>query len=315
MRGNSLPILVSGGAGFIGANLVHHLVKKYPVHIIVRQNTSLWRLEKILKRIKIHPVDLLDKNRLKQLVTKIKPRTIYHCASYGNYSFQKDADSIISTNIIGTYNLLSICARTGFDSFINSGTSSEYGIKKRPIKESEILEPASFYAASKSAATLLSQVFANLKSLPIVTLRLFSVYGPFEEKSRFIPTIIKNLFENKPIKLTSQLARRDFIFVDDVIRAFDFASSHAKKLRGEIINIGTGKQFTNQEVVKVLFKITGKRVPLLKGEYQNRIWDTPFWVADRSKAKRFHWSPRYSLEIGLRKTLSWYKKNKTLYAD
>ncbi len=312
MKNISSPLLITGAAGFIGANLVHHFSKKVDVHIIVREKTSLWRLQTIKKNLYIHRVDLLDKVKLQRLIKTIKPKTIFHCASYGNYSYQLDEEIMLQTNIIGTYNLLQACSRVGFSCFVNTGTSSEYGYKKQPMKEVNRLDPVSFYAASKSAATLVGQVFNRVYQLPVVTIRLFSVYGPFEESTRFIPTIIGNILTNSPIKLTPQQASRDFIYIEDVLQVYEMLIQQISKFAGEIVNVGTGKQYTNNKVIQVLFKIMNKRVPIKKGKYPNRSWDTSYWVANISKAASLGWAPTFSLEAGLKKTVEWYK-NQSVY--
>ncbi len=178
------------------------------------------------------------------------------------------------------------------------------------MNENDILVPISFYAATKASATLLCQVFAREYQKPIVTLRPFSVYGPYEEEKRFIPTIIRSVIENKPIKLTPGAQRRDFIYVEDIVDIYIKAISNRKKLFGQILNMGTGIEYTNDEVVQTLFKLANKKVEIEKGAFPKRIWDMPHWVADASKTKRLlNWSPGFTLEEGLRKTYQWFCKN------
>ena len=157
---------------------------------------------------------------------------------------------------------------------------------------------------------MLCQVFAKAYRKPIVTLRPFSAYGPFEEKTRFIPTIIKAVINNKPIKLTAGKQRRDFIYIDDVTDIYIKSISKGKKLLGQILNMGTGIEYTNDEVIKTLFKITGKKAKVEKGAFPNRMWDTSHWVADISKTKKLlKWDTKFSLEKGLKKTYEWSKNN------
>lgn len=305
-------IAITGGAGFIGSNLIYKLLSLgYDVNLLIRPSTDLWRLKRILPKLKIHKTDLLDKQSLTKTIAKINPQIIIHLATYTKYRNQKDFEQMIETNIKGTVNLLSASKNIGYDIFINTGSSSEYGIKNNPMSEADVLEPISFYAATKASATLLCQVFSREYRKPIITLRPFSVYGPYEEKNRFIPTIIKSIIENKPIKLTPGIERRDFIYIDDIIDVYIKTIQKGKSLAGQILNMGTGVEYTNDEVVKTLFKVVRKSVPVEKGAFPKRLWDMPHWMADISKTKRLlNWEPKVTIEEGLKQTYKWYENSK-----
>jgi nucleoside-diphosphate-sugar epimerase len=251
---------------------------------------------------------MLNIQKLTKIMTLIKPNSIIHLATYSQYRNQEEFEQMVETNIRGTLNLLAASKNIDYDIFINTGSSSEYGIKENPMREADLLEPISFYAATKSSATLLCQVFSKEYKKPIVTLRPFSAYGPYEEQSRFIPTIIKAVIENRPVKLTPGSQRRDFICVADIVDIYIKALSFGKKLSGQILNMGTGIEYTNDEVVQMLFKIVNKKVKIKKGAYPKRMWDAPHWVADISKAKKLlNWKPKFTLEQGLRYTYNWYQ--------
>lgn len=305
-------VLITGGAGFIGANLTRRLIKlNLNVNLLIRPSANLFRLSDILSRIKIHETDILNKQALSKRIKAINPSIIIHLATYTKYRNQKDYEQMVETNINGTLNLLNACNNINYDVFINTGSSSEYGTKNNPMKEVNLLEPISFYAATKASATLLCQVFAKEYRKPIVTLRPFSVYGPFEEKDRFIPVIIKAIIKNKPINLTPGKQRRDFIYIDDVVDIYIKTMKKRKTLSGEILNMGTGQEYTNDEVVQTLFKVTGEKVPVKKGAFPKRIWDTPHWVADISKTKTMlNWKPKFTLEKGLQETYNWLRMSK-----
>ncbi|MBI2613586.1 MAG: NAD-dependent epimerase/dehydratase family protein [Candidatus Levybacteria bacterium] len=305
------PVLITGGAGFIGANLVNKLLDLgyKNINLLIRNSTDLKRLKNVLPKIRLHEVDLLDKDELKTIVEKINPSIIIHLATYSAYRDHTAALEMIEVNIKGTMNLLISSKDINYKIFINTGSSSEYGIKENPMKEDDILEPISFYAATKASATLLCQVFSKEHQKPIVTLRPFSVFGPHEEEKRFIPIIIKAAIQRHPIKLTSGTQRRDFVYIKDVVDIYIKTISKGKELSGQILNMGTGLEFTNDEVVEKLFKVTGKKVKIEKGVFPKRLWDTSHWVADISKTKKYlDWEPKYSLEEGLKETYQWFKK-------
>lgn len=305
-------VLITGGAGFIGANLVNKLLElNYNINLVVKPSTNLWRIKNILSQINIYELDLLDISKLKKTIKRINPSAIFHLATYSSYRDQQTSIEMVDANIKGTLNLLNATKDINYDIFVNTGSSSEYGIKDVPMTEFDLLEPISIYAATKASATLLSQVFAKIHSKSIVTLRPFSVYGPLEEEKRFIPTIIKSVIENKPIKLTPGAQRRDFIFIQDVVDIYIKTMSYGKKLSGQILNIGTGIEHTNDEVVQELFKVTGKKVKIEKGAFPKRLWDTSHWVANTSKVKKhLDWKPKFTLEEGLKQTYLWFKNEK-----
>lgn len=305
------PILITGGAGFIGSNLVRKLLSLgCNVHLTIKKNTDLNKIKDIRSKIKIHEVDLLEKNKLQKKIHEINPSVIFHLATYSEYRNQNKIKSMTDANIMGTINLLLASRDIDYKIFVNTGSSSEYGFKSKPIKENDVLEPISFYAATKASSTLLCKVFAKTYKKPIVTFRLFSVYGPYEEKTRLVPTLIRSIIHNKTIKLTTGNKRRDFIYVDDVINAYLKSIKMGNKLMGKILNIGTNQQYTNDEIALILFKLTGITVPVNKGAFPKRIWDTDNWIADISFAKKLlDWQPKHSIEKGLEKTYLWFKDN------
>lgn len=306
--------LITGGTGFIGANLVKNLLNQNKeVHLLTRMEAKFWRLNESLKHVHLYDSDLSDVNQVKSCIKKIKPSIIIHLATNGAYSHQADGTSIIHTNILGTWNLLQAANKVGFDLFINTGSSSEYGYKDYAMRETDLLEPASYYAVTKSAQSMLCAFFAKQENRSIVTLRPFSVYGPWEEPGRLIPGICKALNTQQEIELVQPSTARDFIYIDDVISAYRMAETLTNP-RGEIFNIGTGVQSTIKELIDTFEKVTKKTSKHRWGAMQARKWDTDTWVADISKARTMlSWKPSYTLMEGLLHTWKWYKQHHILY--
>jgi nucleoside-diphosphate-sugar epimerase len=308
-------VLITGGTGFIGSNLIFRLFSRYSCHLLIREESNLWRLKTVSNKIKIYKIDYFNTQKLEALVKKINPDYIIHLGSYGGSSDQENLETIVKTNIQFTVNLLTATKNLNYKAFLNTGSSSEYGFKKKPMKETDFLEPNSFYSATKASATYISKVFAEHFNKPIVTIRPFSVYGPFESPNRFIPTIIKNLILKKEIKLTPGKIRRDFIYVDDLIDGYVALMKKAKKFKGKVFNLGTGKEYTNMEIVQELFKVTNSKVPVKKGSFKKRNWDTEHWSADLNLVKsELGWQPRVSVREGLLKTYEWFLKNPKILA-
>ena len=302
-----LPILITGSTGFIGSNLVKRLVSlRYKVHLIVRTKSNLWRINDIKENIVFHKADLKDYKKIKKIILKVKPKTIYHLATYGAYSYQNESDIIKKINLDASINLLNCCQLIKFNRFINVGSNSEYGFKNSPMKETDILNPNSFYAVFKSSFTHYCRFVSISKKLPIVTLRPFHVYGPYEEKTRLIPVLIKSLLNNKSPKLVDPNISRDMIYIDDVINLFiKVASSDVGY--GEIYNVGSGKSYTIKEIYTKISKLLNSDVKPKWSTMKNRSWDQKIWLSNISKAKKkFNWKIEFNLIKGLKETIKWY---------
>lgn len=308
-------VLITGSTGFIGANLTREFLKiGFEVYIFTRVTSNKWRLSDILKDVKEYCVDLSDRERLEKIILDIKPEIILHTAVYGGYPFQKNTDKIMQTNIVGTVNILSACSRVGFDIFVNTGSSSEYGTKHSPMRETDLLEPNNDYGVSKASATLFCQTKAKIEKLPIVTLRLFSPYGYYEEPTRLIPSVIVACLRGENPKVSSPDPVRDFIFIEDIINAYVKVIKTKREVEGEIFNIGYGRQYSVGEVVNKIVELTGNKVKPEWGSIPKRTNEPTVWQADVSKAKNIlNWKPGYSLEKGLAKTVNWFMENMTLY--
>jgi nucleoside-diphosphate-sugar epimerase len=298
-------ILVTGGSGFVAANLIRKLVEEHEVHVIVRPDSDLWRLNAILSRLYLHQVDLEHFDQLASIIHCISPSVIFHLAAHGASSLHRDPFKILNSNIIGTFNLLQATKEINYEFFLHMGGSSEYGNKTAPMNERDVLEPNTFYGLTKACSTLFSQQFALEYQKPIAILRAFSVYGYFESALRLIPTAIQAAFQKKPLRLTAPGFSRDFIFVEDVVEAC--LTCWKKKITKEIINIGTGKQTTNEEVIAAVERLTCTKIDILPEVYPHRPSDKSFWVADIEKSKSLlGLTPYHTLEEGLKKTIDWF---------
>lgn len=307
-------VLITGAAGFIGANLVRKLLLNgAEIHALVRQSTNLWRIREIIPKVTLHPVDLTDSEKLKYTVNRVRPEIIFHLAAQGVSPLHQNHREILSTNVLGTFNLLDATAPLDYQLFVHISGSSEYGTKNEVMKESDLPEPVTFYGATKAAATILSRQFAQANSRPVVILRAFSVYGYWESPTRLIPKVIKSAFNNQELALTAYGYRRDFIFVEDVIEAC-LLTLQAKKIAGEVINIGSGQQWSNEEVVEMVQTLCGRRIKVRVGAYPARQSDKACWVADIGKAKKLlGWEPRHSIRSGLEKTINWFLLHQDAY--
>jgi len=311
-----MRILVTGATGFVGACLCRRLLGMgHELHLFVRQTANRWRITDIAPRMVLHDVDLRDAQAVERSVAAIRPEKIFHLATYGGFSFQKEVAAIHAVNFLGTVNLLQACEKVGFEQFIHTGSSSEYGIKSEPMKESDLLEPLGDYAVSKAAATLFCCSEALLKGLPIVTLRVFSPYGPWDDPQRLIPYVIAALLKGNSPMLANPAAVRDYIFIDDVIDAY-LAVMAAPLRGGEIYNIGSGRQTGIGEVVERIVSAIDNGVRPQWGTEPPRRPEPAVWVADAGKMRaQFNWQADTSLDEGLQKTIRWMGEHLANYIN
>ena len=275
---------------------------------MIKRSSNIWRLNDIIKKTNDHYADISDINSVKKIIKKIKPKTIYHLATHGGYSDQTDLVKIKKAIIDATYNLINECKKYKFNIFVNTGSSSEYGFKNKAMKESDILVPNSYYSVFKSSSSLYCQYESLKSNIQIVTIRPFHVYGPYERSNRLIPTLIRNMLNDKKVKLVSPKISRDMIYISDVVN-FYIMLANKKNLKGEIFNLGSGKKTTIKRIYNLLKKITNYKVKNYWGSMKNRYWDQSIWYSNNSYVKtKLNWKPKVSLKKGLTNTVNWYKK-------
>ena len=214
---------------------------------------------------------------------------------------------------VGCSALVEACLRAGFEAFVNTGSSSEYGSKDHAPCETEWLEPNSDYAVSKACATQFCRYTAQSKHVHIPTLRLYSVYGPFEEPTRLLPTlIVKGLRGELPPLVNAEISR-DFVYMKDVEEAYILAASQPNQELGVVYNVGTRVPTTMREMVDMVRRVMSISAEPQWGAMPDRQWDTKVWVSDTRKIKdALGWRPYYSLEQGFRRMVTWLRGNPAL---
>lgn len=317
-------VLVTGASGFVGACAVRALLARgHGVHVLLRDPATAWRLRDLAPsplgtprregrgnrgEITVHRGDLRDVAAVENCLSAARPDVVLHLATHGAYESQADADAILSTNILGTQNLLAAAAASGAKLFVQTGSSSEYGFQSQSMRETDRLEPNSAYAVAKAAQTHLGQLHSS-GAMPVVCLRLFSVYGPWEEPTRLIPTLLREARAGRALALTSPETARDFVYVDDVVDALlDFR--RLRGLGGEIVNLASGRETKLREVVAEVLRLSSSRSEVRWGAFPARAWDATNWSADVSKARALlGWTPRHALAHGLAKMAAWMRNN------
>lgn len=302
------PVAVLGASGFIGINLLRYLAGERNDVFGVSQNPKTsWRLvasgfpaEQLL------PCDIGDYTQLRDLLGTLKPRTVFNLAAYGAYSRQREYRKIYSTNFNAQLDVIELLKGSELAAYVYAGSSSEYGLNSdRPDEESELV-PNSHYAVSKVATSYAIKYYGTIEELPVVNLRLYSAYGPWEEPDRLIPTLVSCCRNGTFPPLVHPDISRDFINVNDVVAAFVLAAEQAPAVRGRSFNIGTGTRTTIRELsllVKQLCNVPGDPV---FGTMEDRRWDMPNWYANPRRAQdRLGWRARLGLAAGLRQVIKW----------
>jgi nucleoside-diphosphate-sugar epimerase len=300
-------VLVTGAAGFIGANLVGRaLADGHDVTALVRPGGTGWRLDEVREHIQIVEVDVLDAIAVKDFLQRARPRWVFHLAAHGAYSWQNNARQIADTNFVATVNLVEAASAAGCEAFVQAGSSSEYGFKDHAPDENELPEPNSVYAATKVAAGMYCQHVARRDGLRAVTLRLYSIYGAFEDPRRLIPTLITRGLRNELPPLVEADVARDFVAVDDAVEAFVLAASIPTLEPGAVYNVGSGTQTTVGETVELARRTLHITAEPDWGSAKSRDWDATVWRADTRKIRaELGWSPRLDLQAGFERTVAW----------
>ena len=314
-------ILVTGAAGFIGSHLTEKLLNQgYHVVAFDRYNSNndfFWLNE--LRKTK--------KNNCRFLLGDIRDfdsvlfamrgcSTVFHLAAligipYSYYSPQ----AYIKTNLEGTYNILEASRQTKCKNIIITSTSEVYGSAQYlPIDEEHPINSQSPYAASKAAADQLAFSYFKSFNTPVKIIRPFNVYGPRQSERAIIPTIINQVInKNKIISLGNLDPCRDFNYVEDTVEAF-IKIMKSKKIFGDVVNVGTNKKISIKTLCNEILKLSKYKKSIKVNSLRKRpkLSEVSRLQCDNRKIKRLiNWKPKTKLSDGLKKTIEWFKKNKS----
>jgi nucleoside-diphosphate-sugar epimerase len=304
-------VLITGGTGFVGANLARYALQAgHDVHLLVRRNHDPWRIQDLQSHLRRHVATLEDRDAVHSVLRDVRPDIVFHLAVHGAYSWQTDVDAIIRTNFLGTIALVEACVAAGCGVVVNTGSSSEYGYKDHAPRETELIEPNSHYAVAKAAATLYCRFSAEAHHLRIPTLRLYSVYGPYEDPRRLIPALLLRALEGNLPPMANPQTARDYVYIDDVVNAYWRAATAELSDSGAVYNVGTGMQTTLLDIVEVVRDLTGISAVPVWGALRDRAWDTNTWRSDPTRImSELNWRAETDLATGLRRMLQWFSEN------
>ncbi len=309
-----MTTLVTGAGGFVGAALCASLLgDSHRVVAIVRPGEESWRLrDPSLAGLEVLRFDI-GSELFRAFVAHLRPERIFHLAAHGAYSWQTDAPSIVATNLTATIQFADAVAQGGAcEAFVHTGSSSEYGFKDEPHREADRIEPNSVYAVTKAAATNYLAHLRRTKALPALTARLFSIYGPFEDRSRLIPQVVMQALSGQLPPFASPEIARDFVYIDDAVNCLRAASDALATGRetGEIVNVSSGVELTLRDVATAAQEVFPDVAPPTWGSYEARSWDTNKWCGDPSHTKqRIGWSATTTFGDGLKRFADWIQSD------
>ena len=315
-------VLVTGADGFIGSHLTEAMVRKgYKVRALSYYNSfNNWGwLEdvppEILKEVEVISGDIRDSYCVRKAVKDCE--LIMHLAALIAipYSYESP-DSYVSTNIIGTLNILNAARDYEVKKIVHTSTSEVYGTALYvPIDESHPLQAQSPYSATKIGADQLALSFYKSFNTPVSIIRPFNTYGPRQSARAIISTIISQLASGSSVvKLGSLKPTRDFTYVADTAAGF-IKMAECKKSVGEVINLGSNSEISIEDLVKLISKIMNIEAEIIEENIRKRPNTSEverLW-SNNTKAKEIlDWEPKYFLQEGLYQTIKWFKNIENL---
>jgi len=306
----SRRILIIGGTGFLGSNLVEYLVATRPQDEILVFSQSVPKNPLSGKNLSYRQVDVTDKGALAREMAAYSPEYIVNMV--GHVRTDRDiniCDETIQANTQSVANLLQAASKLkGIRRIVNLSTQEIYGDSKPPFRESDKPQPYSPYSISKYAGECLASFFASRYGAAATNIRLSAVYGPHQSEEKLVAHIITSALAGKPVTLSSPDVELDYVFAPDVARAIDLALG--KDVPGGIVNVGGANTAKISEIVAAIGGILGKNVGVT---YTNRLrkGDPIRKLSDITLAKKaLGWEPATTLKAGLAKTIEWYRKNR-----
>ncbi|MBI5412325.1 dTDP-glucose 4,6-dehydratase [Candidatus Peregrinibacteria bacterium] len=312
-----MRLLITGGAGFIGSNFIHYLVKEHPDYPIINLDKLTYAGNPDnLKEVVGHPNyrfvqgDIADRKLVDSLAGEADVIVNFAAETHVDRSIT-GPEVFLQTNILGTQALLEAALKHKHPRYVQVSTDEVYGdIVKGHFTENDRLKPSSPYAASKAAADLLISAYQRTYGLPAVISRCANNYGPRQFPEKIIPFFVKRLMEGKTVPVYGKGQNiRDWLHVSDHCRAIDLVL-HTGRL-GEVYNVGAGNEHINLDVAKAIIRLLGLSEDRIEFVTDRLGHDVRYAVDSSKIRKELGWKPEIDFDRGLKETVQWYKEHLT----
>ncbi|MCK1995307.1 dTDP-glucose 4,6-dehydratase [Peribacillus muralis] len=310
-----MNLLVTGGAGFIGLNFVHYLLKSTSYNITVIDSLTYASHPKEIRtltssdsRLRFIKGSIVNEKDMEAVMDQNYEAIIHFAAeSHVDNSIQ-NADKFIQTNIVGTYQLLQQLTKGHAKKMIHISTDEVYGTlspTQPPFTEKSPLSPNNPYSATKASSDLLVRSYNETFKLPLITTRCSNNFGPFQNMEKFIPTIVYKALHNHKIPVYGDgLQIRDWLFVEDHCKAISLILEKGKW--GEVYNIGGGNERKNIDVVKQILGILGKPENLIEFVEDRKGHDRRYAIDSSKLQNELGWKQTSNFDQSLEKTVRWH---------
>ncbi|HVF14466.1 MAG TPA: NAD(P)-dependent oxidoreductase [Acidimicrobiales bacterium] len=301
-----MKALVTGIGGFVGAHLAGRLISDgWEVTGTVRPRRRPgrppWRLEAlgIDGEIEVIDADLSDPLATTAAARGAHPDVAFLLAAARSAATPDERAATMAVNASSAQWLVDALP-VGCRGVVRLGSSTEYAEGTGPMGEDSALRPRGFFGATKAAGSLLVVAAAARREMRSAVLRAFQVYGPLDHPNRLVPSALRAARTGDPLPLTGPGRRRDWVYVDDVVEACVRAAGAEHLPGGQVLNVGTGRQVANEELVAEVERVTGRPVLTVVGEHPGREWDADSWVCDPTRARTLlGWEAKVDLADGL----------------
>ncbi|MBQ9492488.1 MAG: dTDP-glucose 4,6-dehydratase [Oscillibacter sp.] len=319
--------IVTGGAGFIGANFIFYMMENYPDERVVCLDKltyagNLSTLKSVMEKpnFRFAYLDICDREGVRRLFAEERPDIVVNFAAESHVDRSIETpDVFLNTNILGTSTLIDACREFGISRFHQVSTDEVYGDLPldRPdlfFTEETPLHTSSPYSASKAGADLLVMAYHRTYGLPVTISRCSNNYGPFHFPEKLIPLMIINALHDKPLPVYGEGVNvRDWLYVEDHCRAIDFIVRHGRV--GEVYNVGGHNERRNIDIVRSICRELGKPENLITHVTDRKGHDMRYAI-DPSKIQReLGWLPKTNFEDGLKKTIRWYLEHERWWKE
>jgi dTDP-glucose 4,6-dehydratase len=307
-------LLVTGGAGFIGSNFVHHILNEHDDDEVVTLDIltyagDLDNLDGVLDNPHHEFVegDIRNHDLVADLVEDVDAVVNFAAESHVDRSIE-GAKPFVTTNVQGTQTLLDAAKDAGVDRFLQVSTDEVYGqVLDGKFTEEDPLNPRNPYAATKAGADLLAQSFQTTHDLPVLITRTCNNFGPRQHSEKLIPKFIKNAAAGDALPVYGDGSNvREWIYVEDNCRALDLVLRDGTV--GEVYNIGSSAEKTNLEVTEAILDAVGASEDLIEF-VEDRAGHDQRYALETEKVESLGWEPRYTFENGLKKSVGYYLGN------